>query len=167
MTAPPRSPNGRPRPITRTVSHDLGMAPPSPVAHLKVGLIASTGFLLPAVGIGAVFAGWKGAVAAVGATCVVALFFVISTVAVAAADAKDPALTLPVALTTYITKVVVLGLVGFPLAQGNASWHPVTGWTLLAATLWWTSVQAWWFWRTPRPYVVLSGVRRDDPPHRD
>ena len=149
-----------------TVEHDLGMAPLSRVAHLKVGLIASAGFLVPAVVIGSLVAGWKGAVAAAGATCVVALFFVVSTVAVAAADAKDPALTLPVALTTYITKVVVLGLVGFPLAEGNASWHALTGWTLLAATLWWTFVQAWWFWHTPRPYVVLSGVRKNDPPHR-
>lgn len=100
-------------------------------------------------------AGVAGLIGALGATAVVALFFVVSSVAVAWADARDPALTLPVALTTYFVKVVLLGVIGFPIARGSASWHAVTGWTLLAATLWWTGVQAWWFWRTPRPYVVL------------
>jgi ATP synthase protein I len=142
------------------------MAPPSRVAHLRVGLVAIAGFAVPAGLIGLLIAGWAGLAGALGATVVVALFFVISTVAVALADARDPALTLPVALTTYTVKVVVLGVVGFPIARGSASWHAVTGWTLLAATLWWTGVQAWWFWRTPRPYVVLPPTRGDGAPPR-
>jgi len=144
--------------IVRTVDHDLGLAAPSRVAHLRIGLITSAAFAVPAAVVGALVAGVNGLAGALGATAVVALFFVISTVAVAAADARDPALTLPVALATYFIKVVILGVVGFPIAEGSASWHAVTGWTLLAATLWWTGVQAWWFWRTPRPYVVLPVV---------
>jgi len=147
---PPQPPK-----IVRTVDHQLGLPPPSRIAHLRIGLLAMLAFVVPAGAIGAVAAGGAGLAAAVGATLVVTLFFVISTLAVAAADARDPALTLPVGLATYIVKVVILGVAGFPLARGAASWHAVTGWTLLAATLWWTAVQAWWFWRTPRPYVVL------------
>jgi ATP synthase protein I len=143
---------------TRTVDHALGLDAPSRIAHLRIGLLSSVIFAVPAAAVGLAVAGVGGLLGALGATAVVALFFVISTLAVAWADARDPAQTLPVALATYFVKVAVIGAVGFPIAQGSASWHAVTGWTLLAATLWWTGVQAWWFWRTPRPYVVVPAV---------
>jgi len=142
------------------------MAVRSRLAHLPVGLLASAALAVPAGVLGAVFAGPAGLAGALGAVAAVAASFVISTLAVAWADRRDPSLTLPVALATYILKVIVIGVVGFAIARGHATWHEVTGWTVLAATLTWVTAQAWWSWHTPRPYVVLPPAptaRRHDP----
>lgn len=149
-----------PTPSPSTVDHALGLAPPSRIAHLRIGLIASSAVAVPAVGIGAAVAGGPGALGALGGVLAIALSFVISTLAVAAADARDPALVLPVGLFTYIAKVVVVGVIAFGVSHGHAAWHVVTGWTVVATTISWAVAQAWWFWRTPRPYVVLADPER-------
>lgn len=154
-------------PAPATVDHALGLAPPSRLAHLRIGLLASAVVALPAAVIGAATAGIAGVLGALGGVVVIALSFVISTVAVAAADARDPALVLPVGLTTYLVKVIVVGVAAFVIARGDAAWHAVTGWTVVATAVTWAGAQAWWFWRLPRPYVVLTTpARREEPQKR-
>jgi hypothetical protein len=149
-----------PTPSPSTVDHALGLTPPSRVAHLRIGLLTSCVVAVPAIGIGAAVAGVAGALGALGGVLAIAASFVISTLAVAAADARDPALVLPVGLFTYIVKVVVVGVIAFGVSHGHAQWHAVTGWTVVATTISWAVAQAWWFWHTPRPYVVLAEPER-------
>lgn len=151
---------------TLTAPHPVGLAPLSRLAHLRVGL-GATLLLAPAVAlVGGLYAGPAGVVAGLVAIAVVALSFIVSTLAVAAADKRDPALVLPVGLGTYAAKVVVLGVAAFSIAGGNAAWNPVAGWSVVAATITWTVAHAVWFWRTPRPYVVFPDAHADVTPPR-
>lgn len=147
-------------PAPRTVPHPLGLAAPSRLAHLRPGAAALAALLGPAAAVGAAAAGPPGAVAAAAGLVLVAASFGISTVLVAAADLRSPALTLPTALLTYSVKFSLLGVAAFALTRGPARWHPVAGYSVLAGTAAWVGAQAWWFWRAPRPYLVLADPRR-------
>jgi hypothetical protein len=100
--------------------------------------------------------GVRGFLSSLVALIVVALFFLISMVMVEGANTIGPSLTLPVALTVYVTKIVVLGVIVFGTNAVSHLNAPAFSWTLVAATLAWLGSHAVGVWRTRMPYVVIA-----------
>lgn len=131
---------------------------PWDLSHLRAGL-AVTG-LLAALGVPLAWllrdaraAAWV----AVG-LAIVAVFFCVGALAVAAAGRIGEELTLPAALGTYLIKVVLLGVLMVSV-QGRPWLDPqALGFSVLVGTLAWTGVHARRVWTT-RVYYV-------DPPAR-
>jgi hypothetical protein len=84
---------------------------------------------------------------------IVAAFFSVSTLAVAWAGRIDDQLTLPVALGTYLIKVVLLGVL--LVTARDASWVDgvALAWSVLVGTVAWVGVQVRRVW-TSRLYYV-------------
>jgi hypothetical protein len=125
----------------------------SHLAHVRWSLLTVSVLAVPAAVVGGLVTGGAGVAAALAACATVALFFAVSAVAVAWADRRDPRLTLPVALSTYLVKVVVAGVVAFRVVNGDARWHGVYAACLGVALVGWLGAHATWFVRTPPPQV--------------
>ncbi len=126
---------------------------PSHLAHVRWALLTVAVLTVPSAAVGGLVAGGAGVAAALAAALTVALFFTVSAVAVAWADRRDPRLTLPVALSTYLVKVVVAGVVAFRVVDGDARWHGVYAACLGVALAGWLGAHATWFVRTPPAQV--------------
>jgi ATP synthase protein I len=111
-----------------------------------------------------VVGGWRAAAGAAAGLLVVAGFFAVSVVLVEAANRVHPSMTLPVALTEYSVKVIVLGAVAFavPDSWGNA--RPAFAFGLIIGTLAWLVSQALGVWRAPLRYVDMSLAAPDRRP---
>ncbi|WP_202638626.1 hypothetical protein [Bailinhaonella thermotolerans] len=100
-------------------------------------------------------AGYKGALGAGIGILVVMLFFTISLVAVTYAGRISPAMMAAAALTTYIVKIVGLGLLAASFAD-TTLWAPAAlGWAVIAGTLVWTMAEAIGFMKSKR--TILEG----------
>jgi hypothetical protein len=126
---------------------------PSPLAFLPWVLAASSVAGVAAGLVGVLVDGRAGLAAGLAGVATVAAFFTVSALAVAWADRRDPSLTLPVALGTYVAKVVVAGVLAFRVVNGPARWHDVYAASLGIALLAWLGAHAVWFWRSPPPTV--------------
>ena len=133
-----------------TVPWDLG--------HLRSGLVTTA--VLAAVGVplawlarDATAAAWV----AVG-LAIVAVFFCVGALAVAAAGRIGEELTLPAALGTYLVKVVLLGVLMVSVRDRPWLDPQALGLSVLVGTLAWTAVHIRRVWRTRIYYV--------DPPAR-
>ncbi len=142
--------DGLPKPAS-AVPWDLG--------HLRSGL--ATTAVLAAVGVPGAWllrdaraAAWV----AVG-LAIVAAFFCIGALAVAAAGKLGDELTLPAALGTYLIKVVLLGVL--MVSVRDQPWLDPTalGLSVLVGTIAWTAVHARRVW-TSRIYYVDPGAGR-------
>ena len=133
-------------------------AVPWELGHLRSGL--ATTAVLAAVGVPGAWllrdaraAAWV----AVG-LAIVAVFFCVGALAVAAAGKLGDELTLPAALGTYLIKVVLLGVLMVSV-RGQPWLDPTAlGLSVLVGTVAWTAVHARRVW-TSRIYYV-------DPPGR-
>lgn len=132
-------------------------ATPWDLSHVRAGLV-TTG-LLAVVGIPPAWllrdaraAAWV----AVGLV-IVAVFFSVSAYAVAAAGRVADSLTLPVALGTYLIKVVLLGIL--LLALRDQPWldPQAFGLAIAVGTVAWTVVHARRVWTTQVYYVDPPG----------
>ncbi len=104
------------------------------------------------------FGGVRGLVSSAVGLLLVSLFFLVSMVLVEMANTVGPGLTLPVALTVYGVKVVVLGVIVFGTDWAKHLNGPAFAWTVVGATLGWLISHAVGVWRTRMPYVVLPEV---------
>ncbi|GIE27505.1 hypothetical protein Ait01nite_005500 [Actinoplanes italicus] len=127
-------------------------APADPVAkdprwkveHLPVLTAVSTALLLFAVSAAFFAAGPQAAVGAAAGVLIVTFSYTLSTLVIAWADTVRPALLMPLGMLTYVVKYTLLGVV---LAFGVSSdWEgkKALGWSIVAAVVVWTGVQAWW-----------------------
>jgi ATP synthase protein I len=116
------------------------------------GVAITTPFALVLSGA---FGGVRGLVSSAIGLALVALFFLISMVLVERANTVGPALTLPVALTVYGTKIIVLGVIVFGTDAVSHLNAPAFCWSVVAATMGWLFAHATAVWRTKMPYVVI------------
>lgn len=132
-------------------------AAPWDLSHVRAGLV-TTG-VLAVVGIPLAWlvrdaraAGWV----AVG-LALVAAFFSVSAYAVATAGRVADSLTLPVALGTYLVKVVLLGIL-LVVLRGQPWLDPQAfGLAIAVGTVGWTAVHARRVWTTQVYYVDPPG----------
>lgn len=113
-----------------------------------------------AVVVCAVIVGGKGALAAALAGVVVVAFFTVSLVAVAKAGAVFPQLMLPVALGTYVIKLLVL--YALIAAFVDVRWMSPRAFalTVIACTLVWTLAEVRTFFRQRILYVDPAAGER-------
>jgi ATP synthase protein I len=104
------------------------------------------------------FAGIRGLISSAIGLALVALFFLVSMVLVERANTVGPALTLPVALTVYGIKIVVLGIIVFGTNAVSHLNAPAFCWSVVGATMSWLVAHAVAVWRTKMPYVVIPDV---------
>ncbi len=113
-----------------------------------------------ALALSGALGGLRGLVSSAVGLALVAVFFLVSMVLVERANTVGPALTLPVALTVYGTKVVILGVIVFGTDAVSHLNAAAFCWSVVGATLAWLVAHAVAVWRTKMPYVVIP----DQPP---
>lgn len=114
------------------------------MSHVPVALAVSGLVLALATAAGWLAEGGAGALGAAAGVALVAVSYLVSSVAVAWADSIRPQLVLPVGLSTYITKIVVLG--GVMLAVVETGWDGTTamGLAIIPGVMGWTGATVWW-----------------------
>ena len=125
------------------------------LGHLRVCLPAAA---LTAVAAALAFGAVSGPVAAAGAVfgvVVAAATFSFGVLCVDLADRIATPLVLPVGLTAYALTVLVLGVVVVRTQAGSGGLVAGLPWGVVAGTLVWVTVQSWWAWTSPTPYVEL------------
>lgn len=100
-------------------------------------------------------AGLRGLVSSAVGLLLVGTFFLTSMVLVERANTVGPGLTLPVALTVYGVKIVILGVIVFGTDAVSHLSAPAFCWSVVGATLAWLVSHAVGVWRTRMPYVVI------------
>jgi ATP synthase protein I len=109
-------------------------------------------------------AGLRGLVSSAVGLLLVGVFFLTSMVLVERANTVGPALTLPVALTVYGVKIVILGVIVFGTDAVSHLSAPAFCWSVVGATLAWLVSHAVGVWRTRMPYVVVGTAAADPTP---
>jgi hypothetical protein len=124
--------------------------------HLPTALTAM-GILLVVV---APLAGWRdGAIGVLGAlagTALVTVSYAVSSLIIAAVDLRARHLLLPVAMSTYVLKFMIIGLVMWVVSGAEWGGLPWLGAMVIAGTLVWVTAQAVWVWRAKIPYVEIE-----------
>lgn len=111
---------------------------PGPVRY---ALVVDAGLGLVATAIGAGVTGWSGAASMACGFAIVVAFFTASAAAVLAAERVSLSLTLPVALTVYLTSLGLLAvLIDVVSDDGLLRRVPVAG-AVLGAVVVWLGVQ--------------------------
>jgi hypothetical protein len=124
--------------------------------HLPAGLSGCGAVFVVATGVGAITHGAAGALGAAVGVVGVAVSYVLSGLAVAWSDSISPQLTMPVALTTYLVKIVVLGVVLVRFAGGTwPGLHPMA-FSIIAAVVGWNVAHFWWVTHAKIPYVEIE-----------
>ena len=100
--------------------------------------------------------GIRGLLSSAAGLVLVGAFFLVSMVLVERANTVGPALTLPVALTVYGVKIVILGVIVFGTDAVSHLNAPAFCWSVVGATLAWLISHAVGVWRTRLPYVVIE-----------
>jgi hypothetical protein len=136
-----------PRPARSTAPWDI--------SFLRVGALvtaAATAVAAPLAGL--LGGGWGSAVGVLAGAVVVTAFFCISGVVIARAGRIDDALTLPAALGTFLVKALVLFAVLGSIPEDGWLDRLALAWTVIAAALLWSAVQARWVWTRQLYYVT-------------
>lgn len=124
--------------------------------HLPTALIAM-GLLLVAV---APFAAWRdgliGALGALAGTALVTVSYTASSLIIAVTDLRARHLLLPVAMSTYLLKFTLIGVVMWIVSSADWGGLPWLGVLVIAGTLMWVTAQSVWVWRAKIPYVEIE-----------
>jgi ATP synthase protein I len=135
-------------------------APPVPwdLSHLRTGLVTTGVLAVLGVPVAWLMRDGRAAAWVLAGLAIVAVFFSVGAYAVAAAGRVSDALTLPVALGTYLVKVGLLGVLLVAL-RGRPWLDPKPfGVAVAVGTVAWTVVHARRVWTAQLYYV--------DPPTR-
>lgn len=105
-------------------------------------------------------AGWRdgatGALGALAGVALVTLSYTVSSLIIAAIDLRARHLLVPVAMSTYILKFSIIGVVMWIVAGADWGGLPWLGVLVIAGTLVWVAAQAAWVWRAKIPYVEIE-----------
>jgi ATP synthase protein I len=123
------------------------------LGHLRAGMAATAALAVLAVPPVWAVRGARSGLWVLAGLAIVAAFFSLSAAAVAWAGSIADELTLPVALTTYVTKIVLLGVLLVNVRDSSALDAPALAWTVIGATVVWTGVHVRRVW-TARLYYV-------------
>jgi hypothetical protein len=126
---------------------------PWDLGHVRAGLLATAGLAALAVPVVWALRSARAAAWVLAGLAIVAAFFSVSALAVAWAGRIANELTLPVALTTYVTKVVLLGVILVTVRDWTGLDPAALGWSVLGGTLTWTGVHLRRVWTAKLYYV--------------
>jgi hypothetical protein len=121
--------------------------------HLPVPLLALAGVLVVGGVIGALVRGPVGVAGVAAGTALVAVSYVLSSLAIAWADRVNPRMVLPVGLTAYAVKFLLFGLLMIAVSAKDWPGLVPMGIAIVVAALTWSAAQAGWTWKARIPYV--------------
>ncbi|MEV2238672.1 hypothetical protein [Micromonospora sp. NPDC049891] len=124
--------------------------------YLRLPLLACAVLAVVAVPTAAVLRGPTGAAGVAAGIALVIVSYLISGLSVAWADAVHPRLIMSVGLVTYVTKIVILGVVMAAVAATGWPGLPDLGVAIIAAVVVWTGAHLTWALRSPLPSVDRS-----------
>jgi hypothetical protein len=133
----------------------------SRLGHVPLALAVSGGVLALAAAVGWLTRGGAGAAGAAAGVALVAVSYLVSSVAIAWADSINPRLVLPVGLATYVTKIVLLGLVMLGIVRTGWDGTTPMGVAIIPGVIGWTGANVWWALHPPpnatQPTLTGSG----------
>ncbi|GIJ78154.1 hypothetical protein SAMN05443287_103137 [Micromonospora phaseoli] len=124
--------------------------------YLRLPLLACAALAVVGVPAAAVLRGPTGAAGVAAGIALVVVSYLISGLSVAWADAVHPKLIMSVGLVTYVTKIVILGVVMAAVAATGWPGLPDLGVAIIAAVVVWTGAHLTWALRSPLPTVDRS-----------
>ncbi|MFV2018016.1 hypothetical protein [Micromonospora sp. LOL_023] len=124
--------------------------------HLPLPLLASAILLVVLTAVGAGLDGGPGAAGAAAGVLLVVVSYVVSSLALAWADAVHPTMVLSVGLLTYGVKFAVLGVAVFAVAASGWPGQRMLAVAIIVATVTWVTAQVWWTFRARIPYVEID-----------
>lgn len=116
----------------------------SRLGHVPLALAVSGAVLVLAVVVGWLARGGAGAAGAAAGVTLVVVSYLVSSVVVAWADSISPQLVLPFGLATYVTKIVLLGLVMLAVVQTGWDGTAAMGLAIIPGVVGWTGANIWW-----------------------
>jgi hypothetical protein len=125
--------------------------------HLPASLIATGVMLVLGVPVAWLAVGGAGVGGLFAGVALVAFSYLVSSLVVAWVDLVARSMLLVVVLMTYVLKFTVFGVVMWRVSETDWRGLPTMGFTVIAATVVWTSAQLWWTLRAKIPYVELDG----------
>jgi hypothetical protein len=140
---------------------------PWDISFLRPGVLVTAAAAVVAASVAGLVGGWGSAVAVVAGAVVVAAFFCVSAFVIAWAGRIEDAFALPAALGTFLVKALVLFAVLGSIPEDGWLDRLTLAWTVIAAALLWSAVQARWVWTRQLYYVpppAPPGRSPDGPP---
>ena len=126
---------------------------PWDISFLRPGLLVTAAATAVAAPVAGLIGGWGSAVGVLAGAATVAAFFCVSAVVIAWAGRIDDAFALPAALGTFLVKALVLFAVLGAIPEDGWLDRLTLAWTVIAAALLWSGVQARWVWTRQLYYV--------------
>jgi hypothetical protein len=116
----------------------------SRLGHVPLALAVSAVVLALSTVVGWVAQGGAGAAGAAAGVALVVVSYLVSSVVVAWADSVSPQLVLPFGLATYLTKIVLLGLVMLAVVGTGWDGTAAMGLAIIPGVVGWTGANVWW-----------------------
>jgi hypothetical protein len=126
---------------------------PWDISFLRPGLLVTAAATAAAAPVAGLVGGWGSAVGVLAGAVTVAAFFCVSAIVIAWAGRIDDAFALPAALGTFLVKALVLFAVLGSIPEDGWLDRLTLAWTVIAAALLWSAVQARWVWTRQLYYV--------------
>jgi len=121
----------------------------SRMGHVPVALAVSGLVLVLAAAVGWLAGDGAAAAGATAGVALVAASYLVSSAVIAWADSVNPRLVLPVGLATYVTKIILLGLVMLAVVGTGWPGTAAMGISIIPAVAGWTGATLWWALRRP------------------
>jgi ATP synthase protein I len=137
---------------------------PWDISFLRPGVLVTAAATAVAAPLAGIVGGWGSAVGVLAGAGTVAAFFCVSAVVIAWAGRIDDAFALPAALGTFLVKSLVLFLVLGSIPEDGWLDRLTLAWTVIAAALLWSAVQARWVWTRQLYYVPPPAPPAESPP---
>jgi hypothetical protein len=119
------------------------------MGHVPAALAVSGLVLVLAAAIGWLAGDGAAAAGATAGVALVAASYLVSSAVIAWADSVNPRLVLPVGLATYVTKIILLGLVMLAVVGTGWAGTAAMGISIIPAVAGWTGATLWWALRRP------------------
>ena len=120
------------------------------IEHMPMVVAAGFALVLCAASAGFFVDGPAAALGAAAGVFIVTIGYSMSTLAVAWADAIRPALVMPIGLTAYVIKYLLIALIMMAVAGNGWAGGVPMAWGIAAGAVVLTAVQVWWVSRLAR-----------------
>jgi hypothetical protein len=132
---------------------DLPPLPEDPrwrIEHMPMVLAVGFALVLCAASVGFFVDGPTTALGAAVGVLIVTIGYSMSTLAVAWADAINPALVMPIGMTAYVIKYLLIAFIMLVVAGNSWAGGVPMAWGIAAGAVVLTGVQVWWVSRLAR-----------------
>jgi hypothetical protein len=127
------------------------------IEHMPLVVAAGFALVLCAASVGFLVDGPTAALGVAAGVFIVTVGYSMSTLAVAWADAIRPALVMPIGLSAYVIKYLLIGLIMMVVARNGWAGGVPMAWGIAVGAVVLTGVQVWWVSRLARRNFPAGG----------